>query len=292
MVGKGKRAADRDCGVGGEPCVCVLAGGSGACEGGSPSHCVVRPMISPAALLILGVSVVATSFLSGIFGMAGGLILIGVCLALLDVAPAMVLHGATQLAANAWRAFLWRRHLVWPILIRYALATTAVFVVMRFFAFIPDKALIYILLGLMPFATELLPQAWKPDIQRQGAPWIAGGVVGFFQVIAGVAGNIVDVFFQNSKLDRRQIVATKSATQAFGHMMRVLYFGSFTEAYSIEIPWWVFVGSIGLAMLGTTLAGKALNSMSEADFRRYSRWLIHTIAVVFLARGVWLLAVG
>ncbi len=249
-------------------------------------------MIPTAALLILGVSAVATSFISGVFGMAGGLILLGICLALLDVAPAMVLHGATQLAANGWRTFLWRGHVVWPILIRYAVATMAVFLAMRLIAFIPDKPLIYILLGVLPFATELLPKRWMADIQKPGAPYLCGAVVGLMQVVAGVGGNIVDVFFQNSKLDRRQIVATKSATQAVGHLMRVFYFGSFAEAASVDIPLWVYGSAIALAMLGTTLAGKALNHMSEADFRLYSLWIIRSIAVVFITRGVWLLAAG
>lgn len=66
--------------------------------------------MAPLVALLLAFVVVATSFLSGIFGMAGGLILLGVLLALLDVAPAMVLFGTTQLAANGWRGALWRAH--------------------------------------------------------------------------------------------------------------------------------------------------------------------------------------
>ena len=247
-------------------------------------------MLSTATLAILGVSIVATSFLSGIFGMAGGLILLGICLALLDVAPAMVLHASTQFAANGWRAALWRQNIVWPILLRYSAATVAVYFVMRYFAFLPDKGVIYILLGVMPFATDLLPSRWTPNIQRCGAPYFCGALVAFLQIIAGVGGNIVDVFFQNSALDRRQIVATKSATQAVGHAMRFTYFGSFAEALSTPIPIWVFIGTIVLAMAGTSLAGSALNRMTDADFRRYSRKLIQGVAAVFIARGIWLLA--
>ncbi len=246
-------------------------------------------MLAPATLAILAVSVLATSFLSGVFGMAGGFILLGICLAMLDVAPAMVLHGAAQFAANGWRAVLWRQNIVWPILWRYVAATILVYIAMRWLAFLPDKAVIYILLGLMPFATDLFPKRWTLDIQRPGAPWVCGAIVAVLQVLAGVAGNIVDVYFQNSRLDRRQIVATKSATQAFGHMMRVIYFGSFAEAFATPIPWWVFAGAIVLAMTGTTLAGGMLNRMSEADFRRYSRLLIQSVGLMFVARGAWLL---
>ncbi len=51
---------------------------------------------------------VATAFLSGLFGMAGGMILIGVLLTMMPLPTAMVLHAITQMASNGWRAFLWR----------------------------------------------------------------------------------------------------------------------------------------------------------------------------------------
>lgn len=67
--------------------------------------------MSPALIAALLLVMVGTSLLSGIFGMAGGLILVGVLLALLPVQDAMLLHGVTQAASNGWRALLWRRHI-------------------------------------------------------------------------------------------------------------------------------------------------------------------------------------
>src|SRR4051794_12467242 len=61
----------------------------------------------------LGLLMVGTAFLSGLFGMAGGLILIGVLLALMPLPTAMVLHAITQMASNGWRAFLWRAPIPW-----------------------------------------------------------------------------------------------------------------------------------------------------------------------------------
>ena len=51
-------------------------------------------------MMILGLSaaVVATSFISGILGMAGGMILMGILLATMSVGSAMIVHGVTQLA--------------------------------------------------------------------------------------------------------------------------------------------------------------------------------------------------
>ena len=45
-------------------------------------------------LVLLCATMVGTSFLSGIFGMAGGLVLVGVLLALMPVPEAMALHAA------------------------------------------------------------------------------------------------------------------------------------------------------------------------------------------------------
>ena len=246
-------------------------------------------MLSPAVFITLGLSILGTSFLSGIFGMAGGLILLGILVALLDVAPALVLHGVTQLAANGWRAWLWREHIQWPIVWRYGVATIATFAMLRTVAMVPDRAVIYICLGAMPFVTELLPKSLPADMTRPGAPYVCGILMAALQVVSGTAGNFVDVFFQNSPLDRKQIVASKSATQTINHTMRVLYFSSFASAFSAEIPWWGFVGAIACAMAGTNLAGQALHRMTDAQFRLWSRWFIHTIAVIFIARGGWLL---
>src|SRR6201990_3515406 len=64
--------------------------------------------MTPLMIAALGLLMVASAFLSGLFGMAGGLILIGVLLALMPLPTAMVLHAITQMASNGWRAFLWR----------------------------------------------------------------------------------------------------------------------------------------------------------------------------------------
>src|SRR2546429_6984347 len=86
----------------------------------SPSKAEMFLEIRMAPLMIaaLGLLMVATAFLSGLFGMAGGLILIGVLLTILPLPSAMVLHAITQMASNGWRAFLWRAHIRWrPVLV-------------------------------------------------------------------------------------------------------------------------------------------------------------------------------
>ncbi|MGE0701774.1 MAG: TSUP family transporter [Hyphomicrobiaceae bacterium] len=248
--------------------------------------------MTASALGIIGITVLGTSFLSGIFGMAGGLILLGVLLLFMDVVPAMVLFGTIQMGANGWRALLWRHLVQWHLVGRYVVGATAAFLAMRFVSFIPDKALLYIGLGLLPFIAEALPVRWQPDITRPSGPYMCGVVIMVLQLIAGAAGHILDMYFQRSGLDRRQIVGTKAVCQTIAHLFRVLYFGSFATTFSFSVPWWALLGALGLAFVGTSLAARVLERMTDGDFRAWSRHIVHAVAVSFLVRGVWLLATG
>ena len=54
------------------------------------------------ALMAAGLSLlmIGTALLSGVFGMAGGLILVGVLVVIMPLPQAMVLHAVTQMASN------------------------------------------------------------------------------------------------------------------------------------------------------------------------------------------------
>jgi uncharacterized membrane protein YfcA len=244
-------------------------------------------MLSPLVLLLAGLSVLATSFLSGVVGMAGGMILMGVLLLMMDVTAAMVLHGVTQTGANGWRAFLWRRHVEWRIIGGYAVGSFAMFGLMKLVAAVPDKAVVYIAMGITPFLVMALPAAWAPDIRRRGAPALCGAAVMFVQLFAGVAGNVLDVFFQRAAMDRRAVVATKAASQVLAHLQRIAFFGAFAQAGDL-FPLWVYGGAVGLALAGTSLAALVLSRMSEKAFRAWSRSIILGVSLVYLAKGLWL----
>jgi uncharacterized membrane protein YfcA len=247
-------------------------------------------MLAPFVLAVVAVAVVVTSFISGIFGMAGGMLLLGLLLLFMDVVPAMVLFGVIQMAANGWRSVLWWRHVAWSIVWRFLVGSTAMFLIMRTIAILPSKAAIYLGLGLIPFAAYALPGRLSPDITRPGAPYVCGAFIIVLQLLAGAAGHVLDIFFQKSRLDRRTIVGTKAVTQVTGHVYRILYFGSFETTLDTHIPAWGYAGAILLACAGTSLAGLVLLRMTEAAFRVWSRRITIGVALTYLARGVWLLA--
>jgi uncharacterized membrane protein YfcA len=248
-------------------------------------------MLGPVALAVVAVSILVTSFISGIFGMAGGIILLGVLLIYMDVAPAMVLFGAIQIAANGWRATLWWRHVAWGIVWRYLVGSTLMFLALRTIALLPSKATLYFTLGALPFAADLVHRRISLDITRPGVPYVCGALIIVLQLLVGAAGHILDVFFQKSALDRKTIVGTKAVTQVAGHVYRIAYFGSFTVAFDTSIAWWAYGTAVALSLVGTSLAATVLLRMTDEGFRMWSRRVTMSVAVTYLARGLWLMAV-
>src|SRR5690606_21587207 len=110
----------------------------------------------------------------GVLGMAGGMVLMGVLLALMPVPAAMMLHGITQLAANGWRAFLWRRHVDWRIFRGYAYGAIAMLALFSAVQIVVSKPIALIVMGLTPFVTLLLPERLVLNVERRGQPTLCG----------------------------------------------------------------------------------------------------------------------
>ncbi|HEY6258231.1 MAG TPA: sulfite exporter TauE/SafE family protein [Xanthobacteraceae bacterium] len=243
--------------------------------------------MTPFSLALIAVTIVFTSFVSGVFGMAGGMILLGVLLNYFDVAAGMIFFSIIQLFANGWRALQWRRYVLWPIFFAYVAGAAIAFALMFAISFVPDKAIVYLTLGLMPFAAELLPARLRPNIEWRGVPFVTGMLTTVIQVLAGVGGLFLDIFFQKSMLDRKTTNATKAVVQSLSHVVRAVYFGSVSGIG--EVPLWAAVPAVLLAIAGTALAPFVLERMTDHGFRRSTRWVIFAVSAVYLVRAAVLL---
>jgi uncharacterized membrane protein YfcA len=240
-----------------------------------------------ATFAILGGTIVTSSFISGVFGMAGGMVLLGVLLVYFDVATGMILFSIIQLAANGWRALHWRQYVRWPIFWWYVVGGTAAFALMRWIAYVPDKAVVYILLGLTPFMVEAMPGRMQPSIEWKHIPLLTGFFTTIVQFLAGVGGLFFDLFFQKSSLDRKTTNATKAITQTYSHILRAGYFGSLAGFGDLHAQVWG--PAVLLALVGAIAAPFVLERMTDDGFRRWTKVIVFTLAVVYLVRGGMLL---
>ena len=228
-----------------------------------------------------------TALLSGIIGMAGGLILMGALALVLPVSAAFVTHGLLQLVANGWRAILHRRHVAWAIVGWYALASLIAAAVVLLVGYAPSKPIVFLLLGLVPMLVWL-PRKWiRLDAAKPPHALISGFMVTGLNLTAGVAGPLLDIFFVRTELNRHQIVATKATTQVFSHLAKVAVYGAPLIATRAEgmPPLWVFAFAVPLSMLGTVCGGWVLDRISDVNFKRWTAWIVTAVGLLYVAKA-------
>lgn len=246
-------------------------------------------MFTPLILASLAVVAVVTSFISGIFGMAGGMLLIGFLLTVLPVPVAMVFHGVIQIAANGWRSWLWRFHINWRIVLEFGLGTAFSLIVLSSMNFVPPKWAVLMAVGLTPFVGLAVPQTIAPNIERRGQAFAAGVIGGALQLVSGVTGPILDIFYVRTGMSRQVNVSTKAAAQVTGHLAKVTYFGAMVAdpAGRDWQQWAVMAFAAVFAILGTTLSRGALDRLSDKQFYYWTRRVILVIGAIYVAQGVW-----
>lgn len=238
--------------------------------------------------LSVGAVVIVTSIISGIFGMAGGIILMLILGLILPVQSAMVLHGATQFFSNGWRAVMWRQWIDWKIIGLYCIGALPAILIPIVLAYVPDKPVMLITLGLVPYIAASLPASLALDATKPRHAVACGFSVAGLQLLSGVAGPLLDTFFVRSKLDRRAVVATKATTQAISHTLKIGYYGVLlTQVEPVGLD--VYAAAIFAAILGTTLAGPILKKMSNENFRRWTKTIVLVVGGISIAQGVYLL---
>ncbi|HUL97563.1 MAG TPA: sulfite exporter TauE/SafE family protein [Usitatibacter sp.] len=243
-------------------------------------------------LIVLALAALVTSFISGILGMAGGMILMGVLLALMPLPVAMMLHGITQFAANGWRAFMWRDKVDWRIFRGYLVGTLIVLAIFAVVRLVVSKPVAFIVMGLTPFVSLALPEKLHLNVERPWHPFVCGTICMALSLMAGVAGPILDVFFVRSKMGRHAVVATKAMTQSLTHVLKITYFGAFLAVEGGNVPPALAAVMVLLAFTGTSVSRHVLERMNDRSFRQWTRWTVMSLGAFYLASGTWSLLRG
>ncbi|MEM8540086.1 MAG: TSUP family transporter [Pseudomonadota bacterium] len=246
--------------------------------------------MSAMLMSILAATMLFTAFLSGIFGMAGGLILMGVLLAVLPLSEAMSLHAITQITSNGWRGLIWIKNVRIKPAINFLLGSSIAFAAWSFWHYIPSKPIALIALGLAPFIVHFIPDRLKPNPENLLHGICYGASSMTLMLLAGVSGPLIDTFFLGGKLDRREIVATKAVCQVASHAAKLVYFGGLVNQTVMLDPTMISI-AIVVTIAGTSLARPILEAMSDTAYRHWAGRIIMVIGFVFLFRGIYLLFV-
>ena len=229
-------------------------------------------------------SALATSVLSGLVGMAGGVVLMAILINVLPVSSAMVLHGVTQFTANGSRTLILRRFLLWQLLPGYMLGAALAVAGFSALLFVPDASVVLILVGLFPWVAKLKPKLSGLNITRPLSNVLCGLSVTSAQLLAGAAGPLLDMFYLNSGLDRQTVVANKAMTQTIGHLLRILYYGAIISVETL-LPNWLFLAAAVTAVLGTRIGTWLLSRWDDGGFQHISGLIILCTGTICIIQG-------
>ena len=237
------------------------------------------------AYFLLAIATLGTSFISGVLSMAGGMILMGVFGFFLSVPAAMVLHGVAQAVSNGSRVWLHRNHLRWNVLLPYSLGSFTILLAFMLVTFVPDKGLLFILIGSFPFIAFLLPKNINLDMSYPPVAFLSGLTVTTAQMLAGASGPVLDIFYVKSSLNRYEILGTKAITQTLGHIIKLVYYAFFLDL-DINLPSWIYPAVIVAAILGNWLGKKVVERVDDELFKRAGRVAITLVGFIYILKGI------
>ena len=241
-------------------------------------------------LLIILLATLSTAFLSSIFGMLGGLILMGALITIMPVSQAMVLHGLIQLTSNGYRAWLNKTDIKWNIVSTLIIGNTISLVGLFSLAFVPDKITVLLVLGLLPYIAWALPKNNSLDVSKKPIGILAGMVVVGSNLLSGTGGPLLDIFFQRVNMTRHQVVATKAVAQSLGHISKIIFFGFLTTSKFNTWPsFWLIFFAVIASVIGTTLGKIILDKIDDRTFFVWTQSILLTIGAVFIAYALYLM---
>lgn len=240
--------------------------------------------------------VTLTALLSGVFGMAGGVLLLLVLSLRMGLAQAMVLHGAAQLTANGLRAAISYRDVRFRALLPFALGAGISVSLCTLLALNVDMATALIVTGLLPFLTPFIarvPEDARRPARRFAVPQadtrlgglVCGVSVTTLHLSAGATGPLLDLFFLETPYSRHEVVATKAVAQCLGHALKVFYFGALLgpRVDALALPWLTLLVA---SAVGTFSGRILLDRIGDAFFRRSTRGLVRGLGALSVLRGL------
>jgi uncharacterized membrane protein YfcA len=242
--------------------------------------------VDPATFFILCTASVLTAGVSAVLGMAGGIMLLAVLLLFLDPAIAIPIHALVQLISNSSRSVIHARSIRRDLLVPFVLLLLpAGALTLPLIQYAPADTL---RLGIGAF---VLVATWQPrwlllGIDPERIPVrprfaLVGAGAGALGPLVGATGPFIAPFFLGLNLTRFELIGTKAACQAAGHVAKMLLFGIAGFAYSEYLP--LMLGMAAGVIAGTWLGTSLLKHIDDRRFTQLYKLALTAVAL----RLVW-----
>ena len=216
-----------------------------------------------------------TSFISGVFGMAGGVILISV---MAQYYPPMILiplHGVIQLISNVTRTAISIKSVPWKLMIPFGLASPVGAWAASHIVINMSKGTFQMILGI-----SILLMTWMPQIKKApripGKFYILGFITTFTSLFTGATGPFVMPFLMKEGLNKEEIIVAQSTCQIFAHTFKILAY--MTMGFQIEKYMPLLTTTSIVAIAGTVLSKMFLKKIPDKNFEVYMKIILTLLA--------------
>ncbi len=183
-------------------------------------------------LWILALAAFATSIISGIIGMGGGILLLATMLSFLSHAETIPAHGAVQLVSNGTRLLVFLRHVDVKTVVRFAAGALPGSIVgglllvwLRKDHIDSTEPYFKIAIGLYVLITTFRPMGQRPTSDESAAAprtstfTLLGGLAGVLGLTIGAIGPLIAPAFLNAGFVKERMIATTAVCQMMIHLL-------------------------------------------------------------------------
>lgn len=231
--------------------------------------------------VVLGLVALATSSVSAVLGLGGGVILMLLLPGWLPLSAIVPIHAQVQFFSNASRVVFDPSHIAWQLFLPLLFGSAVG-------GLVGAQWVDAISLSLLPFFSgiAILVVTWVSI----PAPLLKGSwtsiFLGFYQtgigMLAGATGPLGAAVLGQYKQQRDWLVVNTGLYMMINHGVRTVVFGFLGFAFG---QWWhvIFAMSIG-SILGSWIGTRGRKIMPPTDFQLVFRWVVTILA----CRMIWL----
>jgi uncharacterized membrane protein YfcA len=245
--------------------------------------------VEPTTYIILCAASLLTAGVSAVLGMAGGIMLLAVLLLFLDPAVAIPIHALVQLTSNSSRTVIHARSVRRDLLFPYALLL------------LPAGALTLPLVQLAPadalrlgIGVFVLVATWRKSWLLLGVDpsripvrprfALVGAGAGAIGPLVGATGPFIAPFFLDIGLTRFELIGTKAACQATGHLAKMVLFG--VAGFAFLEYGELILGMAVSVVVGTWLGTRLLKRIDDDRFIQLYKITLTLVALRLVWSGI------
>jgi len=234
-------------------------------------------------LLILIFAAFATSALTALIGLGGGVVLILLMPGLIPLAAILPVHAFVQCVSNVARVGFAYRYVDWALFMPVLVGSAIGAVVGSLTADVISLQWLPAVAGIVIIAITWLPIG-KIIPTGRGALF----VLGFYQtglgMVAGATGPLGAAVLGRINTQREWLVVNTGIYMTLNHGVRAVAFALLGFAFA---PWWKLILGMSVAsILGAWMGTRLRQLLPEGNFNQIFRWVITVLAL----RMIWLTA--